>query len=335
MIGRIFRFLFVFNFLIFVGCSEVKSSTDFYNFNVFAKNMFLRIYINDAEIMKTADFNQISFTEGLRKYLINGENNIVIDVAPFDTSNSSYEFHDDVKLEITIDGYTSENGIRSKEREIHLAAFTFDENGHVIEEDKGEFTGKKVLYKSGNIQRIGFEDVGEISIPYRSDSSTTNSKRFEIKFDVADGDIINPPWINALEIKEYSDIEEKVLDKYKDIWTSISKGDYEKYIDILGTVLDRTAYTTGYSNRYEVASKIFPNNNLVPDGATLMDLNDWEKKYKKSYVTLSPNRKLVRINPNPIRFYDRDGKDRIGMSYYLCMTKTGIIDVCYQKDTGM
>ena len=74
---------------------------------------------------------------------------------------------------------------------------------------------------------------------------------------------------------------------------------------------------------------------MISDGKNLVTLSDWKKFYPDSVVSLSPDKKLIRIYPNPIRFYDESGNDNSAMSYYMCVMPDGEVKVCYQKDNGM
>jgi hypothetical protein len=335
MISKIAKLTFSSVFLLIIGCAEAKSESRFYHISIFSESSFVQIYVNDAEIAKTYNFKGFNATENLKKYLRNGVNEVVIDVAPVDAENKSYVFNNKVKLEIIVEGYSRVNGQRVNESKIHLASLVFDNEGRAIHKNEGVFTNIPTNDKSLNLTKVGFEELGDSAIRYNANYATVNTKRFRLLFDVQDESIVDPVWVDAKSIKKIEDVEHQVFEKYKEIWKTFDENDFSDYVRLLEDVLSRTAYVTGYKDSAEVAEKLFPDSALVPNGKSLMSIREWENKYDASYVSISPNGKLFSFKPNPVRFFNDQGEDDFSMSYYFCMKSTGEVDVCYQKDTGM
>jgi hypothetical protein len=310
----------------------VRANDYAYDISILSESMYLRVFVNDAEVLKTSDLKNISSTFGLKKYLKDGVNQIVLDVAPFNIDKRNYEFHNDVKLEFFISSYRLD-GIRKLDESQAFVVSSSFEKGLMENEVFGVISDKNVSYEVGNVKFLGFEDQGEIDIEYTSNSKSTG-KRFKVEFFVEDESLVSPPWLDAVPVDDYGKISGKVWSKYKDVWSLFDGNDFDGYVEELGLVLDRVAYVTGYKNRYKVADEVFPNQMLVLDGKSLVSLDSWKAFYPDLIVSLSPDKKLIRIYPNPIRFYDENGNDNSAMSYYMCLMPSGEVKVCYQKDNG-
>jgi hypothetical protein len=234
---------------------------------------------------------------------------------------------------LSLSSYVTDGFRRTDKGEAFIVS-SFFEKGLMKNEEYGVVSDKKAIYEDGNIEFLKFEDQGEVDIEYTSNSKGSG-KRFKVEFLVKDDSLVSPPWLDAVPVDEYGAISGKVWAKYRDIWKLFDENDFDGYVEELGLVLDRVSYVTGYENRYQVAEQVFPNHSLISEGKSLVTLNDWERFYPDSIVSLSPDKKLIRIYPNPIRFYDETGDDNSAMSYYMCVMPDGEVEVCYQKDTGM
>ena len=316
-----------------------------YSINIHAKNMLVKLYINDAYILFHARFDEMLFALGIDDYLKPGTNRIVIDYEPFDMEKQAFTPHEGVVLQVKLDRQSNQKFDIADDgkitvfrpeiaEEVHLFSGRYDvKTGQLQTTQKAIFPQGPVVRRDGGLVVPDTFTSEPITMVYSNRTSDGHAQRLIFTFDINDVPMPTPPWVNAPPLTDTPELRAELWQAYQQMHRIIAARDEKAYRKAMKLVFGHLALTTGYRDADSFATAIFKKRPFVdtPDKRTA-------PMPPASIATTGQlefgqdEHRLVRFFPNPIRYETENGDPSGSFGLFFCRQPEGHLAVCYVKD---
>ncbi len=316
-----------------------------YSINIDAKNMFVKLYINDAYILFHGGFDELLFTLGIDDYLKPGTNRIVIDYEPFDMEKQAFTPHEGVVLQVKLDRQSNQKFDIADDgkitvfrpeiaEEVHLFSGRYDvKTGQMQQTQESVFNQGPLVRRDGGLAVSGTFITEPVTIVYGDGTSEGHAQRLIFTFEINDVPMPTPPWVNAPPLTDTPELRAELWEAYQQMHRIIAARDEEAYRREMRLVFAHGALTRGYRDAEDLADALFKKRPFVdtPDERVAPLLPATSITTGRLDFGQDEHR-LVRFFPNPIRYETENGDPSGSFGLFFCRQPEGHLAVCYVDD---
>lgn len=323
MNGKKFKFyrLFVILFCVLMVRNVMADQSKYY-FKLQGEGVFVRLYVNDAEVLSNLKFGEMNFYQLASQYFKSGKNEVVIDMEPYNHSERNYTFNeDDFYLSLDV---SNENG--ASEEVVNLVKLKFD-GDKLYQLNKKKDRKEFQVSESNTFVLLDDVFISDFQMRYENRVSSASTKRVRVEFSINDNDLLDPNWIAAKKIDQLKPHDKKRLwDAYAHVYEVIKDDNEGEYKDLMRSVNTHLSHVIGYDVD-DFANEFLNNDPLVEP-----DLN-FSPNFKIGmegdyFVRSSPNNKMFNIIPNPLVYTNDEGEVGLERVFYFCDFGNGF-EICH------
>jgi hypothetical protein len=314
MTKKILYLLFFSLSLLFCRCVMADQHSKTYWMVVYKDASFMQVSINGVSIYKNTKFNADSESIPFTHHMGNGDNKITIkfvDVnkgGDFDLNNNE-SFYINLRVDAggkNQDAQVDVAHIEKKDGDFEFLNKSLKQGG--VFENSSKYIE---IEKDGDVRRS--EIVAEDGVVYDA---------YAVDFLINnDGDSFRERlYSNAADI-DLSDesVRNKILNKYKQIYSYVNNEDFSSFFRELYGVWDNIAYVYEMGDAYDYVKEADVESDIkreIREGKVLVPFDESKYKFESSY-----DGRLVRLLPDPI--FWTNGEDITLFSITLYMDKDG------------
>lgn len=294
---------------VFVMAEEKQINKEYW-LTYFVNNALVDIRVNGAPVYKSSDPDPDNESIPVSGEMMNGKNVITI--------NFSEAVIENEKMIVDKEGEDSDFEVYVKlnsmgnfnDAEVDLIRIKKTKKGYTFEEKN--LQGKPFSQKTQYVKVGDRSTVKKNTFVDDSGNFLVDSYSIDVEVNISGDSFRNVVWMNGKKI-DLSDvsIKQKIINKYKAIYSWVQQGDFSKIKNEVYHVWDNAAYAYNLGDGDYYIESTEPESDLVAnpeDGSVLVPFNYDENSYK---FELMGEGRLVRLQPAPVRWKFDDGSESI------------------------